>query len=268
MAYIDALSSNSYICVNKKLIQVVGLKAATYLSEVMCIMTHVQKKNTLDANGFFKIDRKYVEEQIGLNLADQYECDAQLERLYILKEDSFNADKLTVNAQEALAIITSSDLSLLNSLAHQAKMTKEELSAIKNKAKPAAKKKKAVLSPEDTAKIADGIRENMKNICKDLVPTELFSAYCNWVDAIYDIPAGKCGKSFLTRAIITNFYETVSKYTSDLGIHKQIVDIACAIGYPDHPEYAISSFEKSNASGVSLAKQQKVATAVDMTCGF
>lgn len=268
MAYIDALSSNSYISVNKKLIKIVGLKAATYLSEVMCIMTHVQKKNTLDANGFFKIDRKYVEEQIGLNLADQYECDAQLEKLYILKEDALNADKLTVNAQEVLAIITSSDLSLLTSLANQAKMTKEELSAIKNKAKPAAKKKKVTLSPEERTKRDEGIRENMKNICAGIVPAELASTYYRWVDAVYDIPSGKCGKSFLTRAIITNFYETISNYTSDLNIHEQIVDIACAVGYPDHPEYSISTFERSNASGVSLAKQQKVATAVDMTCGF
>lgn len=261
MAYIDVLSPNSYISVNKKLIKVLGLKAAAYTSEVLCIMTHVQKKSTLSQDGYFKIDRKYVEDQIGLNLSDQYVCDATLEKLLLLREDPMNPDRISVNAAEICAIITESNPESLQALAKKAKVTTVESAAIRR----GVTAKKKGMSEEEKSKKIDGLRENFKKVCASVVPQELFESYWSWVDAIYDIPAGTKGKNFLTKAFIENFYKVVCRYTSDIATHKKIMETACLVGYPDHPEYTIERYAQDAAR---IGKQQRVATAVDMTQGF
>ena len=261
MAYIDVLSPNSYISVNKKLIKVLGLKAAAYTSEVLCIMTHVQKKSTLSLDGYFKIDRKYVEDQIGLSLSDQYICDATLEKLLLLREDPTNPDRISVNAAEICAIITESNPESLQALAKKAKVTTVESAAIKR----GAAAKKRVLSAEEKSKKIDGMREGFKNVCASIVPSELLDAYCLWVDSVYDIPNGSKGKNFLTRAFIANFYKEVCRYTSDIATHKKIMEIACLVGYPDHPEYTIERYKQDS---VRIGQQQRVATSVDMSQGF
>lgn len=261
MAYIDVLSPNSYISVNKKLIKVLGLKAAAYTSEVLCIMTHVQKKSTLSADGYFKIDRKYVEDQIGLNLSDQYICDATLEKLLLLREDPMNPDRISVNAAEICAIITESNPESLQELAKKAKVTTVESAAIKR----GVVAKKKVVSEEEKSKKLKGLREQFKKVCTSIVPPELFESYWTWVDAIYDIPSNSKGKNFLTKVFIVNFYKAVCQYTSDIETHKKIMETACLVGYPDHPEYTIERF---NQDSMRIGKQQRVATSVDMSQGF
>lgn len=261
MAYIDVLSPNSYISVNKKLIKVLGLKAAAYTSEVLCIMTHVQKKSTLSLDGYFKIDRKYVEDQIGLNLSDQYVCDATLEKLLLLREDPMNPDRISVNAAEICAIITESNPESLRELAKKAKVTTVESAAIKR----GVTAKKKVLSDDEKSKKIDGLREKFKDVCTSIVSSELLESYWAWVDAIYDIPNGSKGKNFLTKAFIANFYKAICQYTSDSATHKKIMETACLVGYPDHPEYTIERYKQDS---VRIGQQQRVATSVDMSQGF
>ncbi|MBO7079745.1 MAG: hypothetical protein J6W64_08065 [Bacilli bacterium] len=83
MSYYELMASDSYGRYNRKLMKLAGLNTAVYWSEILDIIIHVVKKKKFDENGFFKIDRKYIEDRTGLEIEDQLDCDAILENLKV-----------------------------------------------------------------------------------------------------------------------------------------------------------------------------------------
>ena len=57
---IELLSSSNYVNFNIKVAQILGLKSAIYLSQLMDINEKAIRKNKIEDN-FFTIDRKYIE---------------------------------------------------------------------------------------------------------------------------------------------------------------------------------------------------------------
>ena len=49
------------IRLNKKLVKIVGFEVAAYWSELQSILKQVVKKQTMDEQGFFTLDREFVE---------------------------------------------------------------------------------------------------------------------------------------------------------------------------------------------------------------
>ena len=74
---IELLSSSNYVNFNIKLAQILGLKPAIYLSQIMDINEKAIRKNKVD-NDYFTLDRKYIESRTTLTKDEQSSIEKDL----------------------------------------------------------------------------------------------------------------------------------------------------------------------------------------------
>ena len=233
---------NLGINVNLKAMKLFGIEAATYFALITQILPRVAAKNTADENGFFSIDRKYVEEQIGLSCEKQYNCDSILGRNNLVASADDSRDRIAVDVKQFLSLVAESDPDKLAETMKRSNLPKSVLerdaSNARAVARAEARAKKAeqaelerIQKEEKKAKEAEareakqaGIRLTMKSIA---ATDELKTALENWVDSIYD------SKNFLTKAAIEIFCNKISDYSSDQTVQKELIEIATARSYKD-----------------------------------
>ena len=75
------------IRLNKKLVKIVGFEIAAYWSELQSILKQVVKKQTMDEQGFFTLDREFVERETTLTIAKQLKCEEKLVSLGVIMKD-------------------------------------------------------------------------------------------------------------------------------------------------------------------------------------
>lgn len=66
MAYVDLMSPEAYGQYNIKLATLTSLHVAVYFSYILKISDRVKTKARFDDEGFFRLDRKYVENKTTL----------------------------------------------------------------------------------------------------------------------------------------------------------------------------------------------------------
>ena len=90
---IDLLSTSNYVSYNIGIANLLGLKMAIYLSEMMNVNGKAIRKRRVDENGF-NLDREYIQMRTTITLKEQEELDNQLVRLGVLeiKDKSLNLD--------------------------------------------------------------------------------------------------------------------------------------------------------------------------------
>jgi hypothetical protein len=186
---------------NKRLVKIAGFEVAAYWAELQSILKQVVKKQTADEQGFFTLDRDYVERETTLTVAKQLKCEDKLLSLGVLLKDPAEPNRISIAVNGMVAVITSEDTT---------KLTKT------NAAKKDAKE----------AKIA-GIKATMK---KAIVETdaEVRAAYERWIDGMVD--AQNCR---FTKAVVQLFEKTVTQYTQDKNYRLQIIEIATINSYRD-----------------------------------
>lgn len=245
MSYYELMASDSYGRYNRKLMKLAGLNTAVYWSEILDIVIHVVKKKKFDENGFFKIDRKYIEDRTGLKIEDQLDCDAILENLKVLEHAPGETSKIKVmlSTMEQLIISDSNEISEIS--IKKTKLTKSQ---------KAENKKNAVVL-------------TMKKLIKEK-DVDLRLKYEAWVDSVY-----ASGKGFLTKEKIEIFENGINAFSSDKQVKLLILQQAIITGYTN-PEWVIHAYEtstisnsKSNKSASTLGTQ-KVSTAVDTKKSF
>lgn len=99
MTDLNLISSDNYISVNISIINILGLKHAVYISEILSIYNKAQRKNAIEDN-YFCIDRDYIQKRTSITKDSQKKIDEELKLLGILevKDDNiikFNIDTLT-----------------------------------------------------------------------------------------------------------------------------------------------------------------------------
>lgn len=194
--YCDVCSPNSYIMINRKLAKITNINCAVYWAELSNLSEEAYRNKTYNAEGYFNIDRLYIEERTTISQKEQKEFDVYLQNIGVLNiKDSL----IKINAKQMLEILIG-----------------EDIDKIKNIAKIKPKQKKEL---KDTA-----IRNNMKNhiICDD---KELKEKYDKWVDSVYD------RGQFLNFSIIDIFKSNIEKYNNDQ--QNQLLDEAIITGYKD-----------------------------------
>ena len=82
---IDLINTSNYVSYNIKLAQLLGLKEAIYLSELLNINDKAIRKNKIN-NNYFDIDRKYLETRTTLNVSEQDKIEKTLIKLKIIKK--------------------------------------------------------------------------------------------------------------------------------------------------------------------------------------
>lgn len=214
---------------NKRLCKLVGFEVAAYWAELQSILKRVVKKQTADENGFFILDREYVERETTLSVTKQLKCDAKLQELGVLVKDPDNPNRITIGVNKMIEIITDEDTKKLKKTT---KSTKEETKA---------------------AKIA-GMKTTMKRFILETDP-ELRYAYEQWVEGMID--AANCK---FTKAVVQLFEKTVTAHTTDKATRLKIIEIATASSYRD-ANWAIEKLPRAGARINTVSKTlQKVCT--------
>lgn len=213
---------------NKRLVKLAGFEVAAYWAELQSILKQVVKKKTADENGFFTLDREYVERETTLTITRQFKCEEKLVAMGVIMKDPDNPNRLTISVQNMIEIITDEDTKKL-------------------------KKTSAVKKDEKAAKL-EGMKATMKRAITE-ADVELRAAYERWVDGMLD--AANCR---FTKAVVQVFEQTVTNYTPDKAKRLRIIEIATANSYKD-ATWAINRL--SSARPVNVATklpEQKVCT--------
>lgn len=214
--YLEVLAADNYISVNRKLAQLFDLKTAVYIAELSNIITKVYKKKTFDENGYFQVDRKYIEERTTISLEDQLICDSALTKVGVLEEAKEDSSRIRMDIGLLTSIITSEDATLLSSIAKKCKVSKVKKSEAKVQA----------------------IRQSLKAGIVE-ADSDILNALYDWTDAVLD------SKNFLSKRVIEIFQDQLNQYTSDKNTKIAIITLATVHAYKD-VSWAITLYEKNN----------------------
>lgn len=220
------------LLVNKRLVRIAGFEVAAYCSELVSVAKQVVKKQTADVEGFFILDREYIERETTLTLKKQLKCDDKLIELGVLMKDPDNPNRISVGVNMLVAIISGEDVSKLRK--GTTKVSKEE---------------------EKAAKVA-GIKATMKRALVETDP-DIRAAYERWIDGMID--AANCR---FTKAVVQLFEQTVTDYTPDKNKRLKIIELATINSYRD-ATWAINRLSSGPRPTTSApAINQKIGTAV------
>lgn len=233
---LDVFDNDNSISVNYRTIQIFGLPTAVYLTELINIYKKATRKNKLVDDGYFKIDRKYVNNVLGLTPEEQIICDLNLIKTSVLKKSSDNPDILKIDVKLYLSLLCSEDMKLYDDVKKQMKVQK----------------------PKGTK---ESQRQQYINVLKNSIECsnyELLTALRDWVEGVYARPNG-----FLSKSSIKIFQDTLNSYTKgDLDLALRVVQIATVQGYRDC-QWAINMLEdsekrkkKQNNSQVRVTEQE------------
>ena len=233
---LDVFDNDNSISVNYRTIQIFGLPTAVYLTELINIYKKATRKNKLVEDGYFKVDRKYVNNVLGLTPEEQIICDLNLIKTSVLKKSSDNPDILKIDIKLYLSLLCSEDMKLYDDVKKQMKVQK----------------------PKGTK---ESQRQQYINVLKNSIECsnyELLTELRDWVEGVYARPNG-----FLSKSSIKIFQDTLNSYTKgDLDLALRVVQIATVQGYRDC-QWAINMLEdsekrkkKQNNSQIRVTEQE------------
>jgi hypothetical protein len=160
----------------------------------MTVLKQVKLKGTVK-NGFFKLDRKYMERETGIPRDRQYVCDSVLVESGIMMISDSDPDLLAVNLPNYAALIMDGEYDAVI----------ENSTKIKEKAEKAAAPKKArkVLTEEEKEAKRRGM---ISSLCNFVVEPDmdLHDAYCKWISALV-------GNSRINSTTVKTFVSTIQK---------------------------------------------------------
>jgi hypothetical protein len=221
---------------NKRLVKIAGFEVAAYWAELQSVLKQVVKKQTMDEQGFFLLDRSYVERETTLTISKQLKCEEKLIELGALLRDAENPNRIAIGVNAMVAVITGEDTTKL-------------------------KKSGRSSADEKAAKIA-GMKATMKKAIVETDP-EIHAAYERWVDGMID--AANCR---FTKAVVQIFEKTITEYTTNKAIRLKIIEIATTNSYKD-ATWAINRLTgDSKKPGTFIGVPQKQNVGIDPNSSF
>lgn len=205
----NLLSTDMYVSYNTELASVIGLHPAIYISELININRKAIQKDKL-ADGFFKVDRKYISQRTTFSEKEQRELDSTLKDLNIISIGN-NKDFLKVDMDSLTGLILEKNKKIVDTIT------------------------KSVIRKKSTKQ--EQIVENLKS---NILTTnsELFNAYNDWIDSVI------ARQGWMSKRSIINGQQIIDEYTNrDLDLALKIIDIASINGWRDM-SWAINEFEQ------------------------
>ena len=213
---------------NKRLVKLAGFEVAAYWAELQSVLKQVVKKQTMDEQGFFLLDRNYIERETTLTVNKQLKCEEELIELGALLRDAENPNRIAIGVNAMVAVITGEDTTKL-------------------------KKSRKSSADEKAAKI-EGIKSTMKKALVETDP-EVRTAYERWIDGMID--AANCR---FTKAVVQVFEKTITEYTTNKAIRLKIIEIATTNSYKD-ATWAINKLDgrfKNPGTFIGVPQKQNV----------
>ena len=221
---VELLSQSNYQSFNIKLAQLLGLESSIYLSALIDINEKAYRKDKI-LDGFFVVDRDYVEKRTTLNKTRQSKIESELSRVGILQ---LSNERIKIN----LEILTSLVL-------EENEDIRKDLSSFRKAATAKSK--------------GDYILNAVKNNIDQTLPEELQQAYSNWLDSVYS------KFNFINKQTLFNAQVEVNNAANhDLDAAINIINIAAANGWKDM-KWAVKVYkERYTNSGVIENKDVNV----------
>lgn len=242
MAYLDILSPDAYGQFNRRLAKLTSLNSAIYFQEILDISSQVVKKKKFDSEGFFKLDRKYIEDRTTLDEAAQVLADAELTNLGVLEGHAIETDKVRIKLNELTNILVDDTITPTKSL-------KKKIGASKEQAKESRR-----------AGIIGGMMRFITETDEDIL-----NEYHNWMEAVYE------NKYYLTKQQVITFESDLKAYTTDKKTMLELLKVAKLTGYRVF-DWVKSSYEKNKkiekANDTSKLAPAKVSTGLKQDVSF
>lgn len=229
MACLDAISPDNYVHANITLAKLFGLQTAVYWAELSRVLPKVKKKVKFDEHGFFKLDRKYIEDRTTLSVKEQNKCDKILATAGILAVDPANPDRVSIDVKLVLSLIIDGDVDEVA----------KKVKALTKKATPKEKRE---------AKIA-GMKATMLSYITE-TDNLVYEAYKSWIDVVV-------GERKVNRVTVETFQNEINKFTSDRDTKIKLIEWSASHTYIE----ARWAIENLGTSPTTL-KPQKVGTSV------
>ena len=211
---LDLLSMDNYASYNIKVAQIFGLHPAIYLNELLNINEKAIRKSKITGESRFTIDRSYIEKRTTLTKSQQIEIDETFKEIGLLKVDEDNHNVMSL------------DITTLASIMSEGKEFIKELKLMTKRISKTRKTKDEI------------IKEELKNNIKT-ENTELYEAYCDWIDAVYAKQGWMSARSVkVAQTDVDNFSNR------NLDIALKIIDIAARRGYREM-EWAINFYKEN-----------------------
>lgn len=219
--FIDIMSKDSYLLVNKKMVKHFGLELSTYFAVLLDVYPQVLKKklDTLMQTGYFTLQRDYVARECGIPVEQQLALDQALIRLGVIQVNPENPNEIAISVPQMAEYLLEDDIKVLDKLQKKAKTKKTDEADAKRRGKIAT---------------FTGFASTLSHT------PEVQEAYKVWITAL--VEGGKCAFSKTT---VQLFHETMTRYTQDPSLQVDILKKAAASGYPN-AEWIINSLQKSS----------------------
>lgn len=222
---VELLASDNYVCYNRRLAEILGVKSAIYLSEILNINEKAYRKKAFDEENYFDLDRDYFTRRTALTTDEQLEIENNLTKLKIILKPKKDSCKIYIDTGMIISLLSSEDESLINSVSNVAKL-RESVSK-RNKAESIKSKLKEKVSSSNE---------------------ELIKAYYEWIDAVYT------KQGWMNAQNVASAQQTVDNFSNrDLDRALELIHIATENGYRDM-NWAIRVFNerhKFNAQPMS-----------------
>ncbi len=222
---VELLSQSNYQSFNIKLAHLLGLESSIYLSALIDINEKAYRKDKITEDGFFTVDRDYIEQRTTISKSRQNKIETELNRVGILE---LSNDCIKIN----LDILTSLVL-------EENENIRKDLSSFR----------KAATAKSKGDYILNGVKSNIDQT----LPMELQLAYSNWLDSVY------AKFNFINKQTLFNAQLEVNAAANhDLDVAIDIINIAAANGWKDM-RWAVKVYkERHPNSGVIENKDVNV----------
>lgn len=192
----DVVTPSSYRTFNVTIAQIIGLVNAVYCSELLDIYSKARRKNTIDDNGFFPLNRNYVKLKTSIKIDEQYLCDVSLSKIGLVETSKESPDTIKFNVEQFMNIIAENDSKVLSQIYKKVTLPRNETEA------------KALK------------REKQKIALKNLVDydnDEVKNSLIDWVEVVFE----NCD---ITKETVKDFQRVLKEYTkSNTKIALQLV---------------------------------------------
>ena len=233
MSALAALSPANRGGFNLSLARALGsLEAAVYWDALSFVLWQVMKKGKYDPQGFFLLDRGYVEEKTTMTPEQQRKCDRLLVDAGYMLVDESNPDRLCVDSSGVLALIVDGD--------YIDTVDKAKAAALKDRdaAKKATKKEAKRLG------MVSGLSAYVVEPDEDLKV-----AYKRWIEALVS-------GSRINHVTVETFVSTIQAAKLDKQTTLYVIG-KCAANFWKDAAYAIKICVSEIAKNPSLVAPQR-----------
>lgn len=220
--------------VNKKFARITNPIAALYFAEIVEILKQVKLKNKFDpATGMFKLNRKFVSDETGIETAEQKNCDQMFVKLGLVVVDSTNPDKLAVDMRRYTQLLT------------------DQLVDAENILSPAARKTRAEKQEAKTSGIIASHVQSYSEICDHQLSEDEAEAVNNLVSVYYS-------KGIVKRAQWEQIFKLIISCAKDSSAVVELINYIIATNYTSIP-IAVDNFMKKFAGNATKTGKTQTA---------